>query len=207
MDGAAGREKRRPTEILIMPLAQHLQIALKEWASVCNALESGRQIILLRKGGIYEAAGEFELENPQFLLFPTYLHQNLNMLKAEAHGGFEAAGTEPEQIRISGMGVVEQIIQLTSRGQMDAIDSEHIWTAPLIDMRFNYKPQNPLYLMIVRTYRLANPLVVANSPAYAGCKSWVPLDEPVDTSGALPVVEDSQFEARQRKIVNAIAGK
>jgi len=190
-----------------MPLAQHLQIALKEWASVCNALESGRQIILLRKGGIYEAAGEFELENPQFLLFPTYLHQNLNMLKAEAHGGFETAGAEPEQIRVSGMGVVEQIIQLTSRGQMDAIDSEHIWTAPLIDMRFNYKPQNPLYLMIVRTYRLANPLVVANTPAYAGCKSWVPLDEPVDTSGALPVVEDSQFEARQRKIVNAIAGK
>ncbi len=183
-----------------------LQIALKEWAAVCNALETGRQIILLRKGGIYEAAGEFELENPQFLLFPTYLHQNLNMLKPEAHAGFEPAGAEPAEIRISALGVVDQIIQLKSRSQMDAIDAEHIWTALLIDMRFNYKPQNPLYLMIVRTYRLAQPQVVANTPAYAGCKSWVPLDEPIDTSGALPVLEDSQFEARQRKIVNAIAG-
>jgi hypothetical protein len=190
-----------------MPLPQQLQVALKEWDSICNALETGRQIILLRKGGIYEAAGEFALENPQFLLFPTYLHQNLNMLKPEAHAGFEVAGTEPEQIRISAMGVVEQIVQLESRAQMDAIESEHIWTAPLIDMRFNYKPQNPLYLMIVRTYRLANPRVVANTPAYAGCKSWVPLDDPIDTSGALPVLADSQFEARQRKIVNAIAGQ
>lgn len=183
-----------------------LQIALKEWASVCNALETGRQIILLRKGGIYEAAGEFELENPRFLLFPTYLHQNLNMLKPEAHGGFESAGAEPAQIRISAMGVVDHIIQLKSRQQMDAIDSEHIWTAPLVDMRFNYKPQNPLYLMVVRAYRLAAPQVVANTPAYAGCKSWVPLDEPIDISGAAPALGDSQFEERTRKIVNAIAG-
>jgi hypothetical protein len=189
-----------------MPLPAQLQIALKEWASVCNALETGRQIILLRKGGIYEAAGEFELENPQFLLFPTYLHQNLNMLKPEAHAGFEPASVEPAQIRISAFGVVDHIIQLKSREQMEAIESEHIWTAPLIDMRFNYKPQNPLYLMIVRTYRLVKPQIVTNTPAYAGCKSWVPLDAPIDTSGALPMLEDSQFDARQRKIVNAIAG-
>ena len=37
--------------------------------------------------------------------------------------------------------------------QMDALDGEHIWTAPLIDMRFNYRPQNPLYLLLVRAFR------------------------------------------------------
>src|SRR5215469_5485226 len=105
-----------------MPLADPLSVALKEWASVCIALEYGRQIILLRKGGIYEAAGEFELENPQFLLFPTYLHQNLNMLKPEAHAGFEPANSEPAEIGISLMGVVERIIQLKSRQVMDALD-------------------------------------------------------------------------------------
>jgi len=45
-------------------------------AVVCSALEAGRQIILLRKGGIYESAGEFEIEHRQFLFFPTFLHQN-----------------------------------------------------------------------------------------------------------------------------------
>jgi len=190
----------------VSSIPAQLQIALKEWASVCHALETGRQVILLRKGGIYESSGEFELENPQFLLFPTYLHQKLNMLKPEAHVGFEAASAEPAEIRISVAGVVSQIVQLHSRTQMDAIESEHVWTAPLLDMRFNYKPQNPLYLMTIRVYRLRSPLVVANTPAYAGCKSWVPLDKPIDTAGAVPVLEDSQFEAKQRKIANAIAG-
>jgi hypothetical protein len=189
-----------------MYLHQSIPIALKEWASVCSALETGRQIILLRKGGIYEAAGEFELENPQFLLFPTYLHQNLNMLKAEAHAGFHSASAEPAEIRITAAAIVTQIIQLKARSQMDAIEAEHIWTSPLIDMRFNYKPQNPLYLLFVRAYRLPAAHLIANTPAFAGCKSWVPLDTPIDTSQAVPVLDNSQFEAKQRKILDAIAG-
>src|SRR5258708_6249199 len=92
-----------------------LQIALKEWATVCAAFETGRQMLLLRKGGIYESGGAFELENREFLLFPTYLHQNLNMLKPEAHGTFEPKTAEPEQIRLSAAGVVTDIIQLANR--------------------------------------------------------------------------------------------
>ena len=33
-----------------MPVESQLQVGLKEWASVCNALADGKQIILLRKG-------------------------------------------------------------------------------------------------------------------------------------------------------------
>src|SRR5687768_2828423 len=172
-----------------MALPNSLAIALKEWATVCHALETGRQMLLLRKGGIYESAGEFELENPRFLLFPTYLHQNLNMLKPADQAGFEPRSSEPAQIRISGAGEVTDIVQLESRAQMDALDAEHVWTTPLIDMRFNYKPQNPLYLMLVRAYRLNAPVAVENTPAYAGCKSWVPLDEAVGTGDVAPVID------------------
>lgn len=187
-----------------MDLPSSLQIALKEWATVCSALETGRQMILLRKGGIYEAAGEFELENPQFLLFPTYLHQNLNMLKPEAHGGFAAVSAEPGEVRISAAGVVTDIVQLRSREQMDRIENEHVWTKPLVDMRFNYKPQNPLYLMLVRTYRLREPITVANTPAYAGCKSWVPLDQPIGTGDAIPVFDDHRYDSRRKRIMELI---
>lgn len=182
-----------------------LQIALKEWATVCQALEDGRQMLLLRKGGIYEAAGEFEPENPQFVLFPTYLHQNLTMLKPEAHAGFEPRSAEPAQVRLSAAGVVTDIVQLKDRAQMDALDDEHVWTKPLIDMRFNYKPQNPLYLMLVRAYRLEQPVAVENTPAYAGCKSWVPLDGPVITGNAVPVLDDVKHEMRRRSILERIA--
>jgi len=37
--------------------------ALKEWATVVNALESGKQTVILRKGGILETASGFEVES------------------------------------------------------------------------------------------------------------------------------------------------
>lgn len=181
-----------------------LQIGLKEWATVCAALESGRQMILLRKGGIYEAAGEFELENPQFLLFPTYLHQNLNMLKPDVHAGFAAMSAEPGEVRISAAGAVTDIIQLRSREQMERIEDEHVWTKPLVDMRFNYRPQNPLYLLLVRAYRLTEPVTVENTPAYAGCKSWVPLDDPIETAQAIPVIDDARYDVHRAQILESI---
>lgn len=156
--------------------------------------------MLLRKGGIYESAGEFELENREFLLFPTYLHQNLTMLKPEAHAGFEPRTTEPQQIRLSAAGVVTDIIPVRSRAQIDALNEEHIWAEPLIDMRFNYKSENPLYLLLVRTYQLHEPVMVANTPAYAGCKSWVPLEQPIATGDALPVLDDVMYEFRRKKL-------
>ena len=96
------------------------------------------------------------------------------------------------------------IARLRSRAQMDALDDEHVWTAPLIDMRFNYRPANPLYLLLVRAYRLAHPVTLENTPAYAGCKSWVPLDEPVETPGATPVMDDAAYDARRRRILQRL---
>ena len=172
---------------------------------MCRALEQGRQTVLLRKGGIYEAAGEFEVENREFLLFPTYLHQNLKMLKPPEHAGFEPRSAEPEQVSISAAGLVTDIIELKSRAQIDAIDDEHVWTSPLIDMRFNYRPENPLYLLLVRAYRLQRPTSLANTPAYAGCKSWVPLDQPIEVGDVLPALDDAKYAARRTSILERVA--
>ena len=186
-------------------LPDQLKIALKEWAVVCDALETGNQIILLRKGGIYEASGEFELENPQFILFPTYLHQNAGMLKPALRDSPKPVTTEPDKIELRTAGAVTNIIQLNDRKQIDAIDDEHVWATPLIDMRFNYKPQNPLYLMIVRAFRLPKPIIVANTPAYAGCKSWLPLDESISLAGLAPALDDAAFEARRNSILHRLS--
>ena len=184
---------------------QTLNVALKEWATVCRAHEQGRQILLLRKGGIYESAGEFEVEHREFLLFPTFLHQNLNMLKPVDQEGFVAHAAEPAEIAIASAGVVTDIIELKSRRQMNAIDDEHVWTAPLLDMRFNYRPENPLYLLLVRAYRLHAPVTVANTPAYAGCKSWVPLTQPIETGDAQPVLDEAHYDARRKSILDPFA--
>jgi hypothetical protein len=181
-----------------------LQVALKEWSTVCRAFETGRQMLLLRKGGISESAGEFQVEHREFLLFPTFLHQNLNMLKPTDQGDYTPHDEEPGEVAISCAGVVADIIQLKSREQMNKIDDEHIWTAPLLDMRFNYRPDNPLYLLLIRAYRLHAPVTIANTPAYAGCKSWVPLELPIEIGDALPVMDDVKFEMRRKSILDRI---
>ena len=89
---------------------------------------------------------------------------------------------------------------------MDAISDEHVWTPPLIDMRFNYRPENPLYLLLVRAYRLHSPILIDNTPAYAGCKSWVPLDHAIPTGDALPVLDDLRYDMKRKQIIDRLAG-
>ncbi|MBC8109083.1 MAG: DUF1802 family protein [Anaerolineae bacterium] len=187
-----------------MPPPDQLNVALKEWHTVCRALASGRQTILLRKGGISESMSGFDVEHRQFLFFPTFVHQQLPMLKPEAQVGFAPHASEPLTIAIELAAEIVDIIQLKHRAQMDALESEHIWTPPLIDMRFNYRPQSPLYLLIVRTYRLAKPVTLQNAPAYAGCKSWVPLKQAVECADATPAIADDTFAKRADSIRRAL---
>src|ERR1700722_16121744 len=173
-----------------------LNVALKEWATVIRALETGRQIILLRKGGILEQGPkrQFTMDQHEFLLFPTYLHQSRGELKSEIE--FEPTASEPGEVSITAAGVVSDIVQVKSREEIDRLNDEHIWTPSLIDMRFKYKPDKPLDLILVRAYRLHEPVTLPNTPAYAGCKSWVPLEQPIATGDAMPVLDDVKFEYR-----------
>jgi hypothetical protein len=182
-----------------------LDVALKEWNSVVSALQSGRQILLLRKGGILEQGGKnrFSITHNEFLFFPTFLHQSRGELKPDV--AFEPASAEPDVVRITSAGVVTDILKAESRDQVARLDDQHIWSKSLIDMRFNYKPQNPLYLVLVRAYRLHEPIELANTPAYGGCKSWVPLEHSIATGNATAVLDDVKYQHQRKVILDRLA--
>jgi hypothetical protein len=181
-----------------------LNTGLKEWAAVCHALETGRQLILFRKGGIHESAGEFELDHREFLLFPTYLHQKLEMIQPAERAEVEENHSEPATVQIRAAAEVTDIRQLKERGQLDALQHEHIWMPALLDTRWNYRPENPLYLLILRVYRLAEPRIIENSLDYAGCKSWVPLKENIKTTNATPAMTDGEFACRTHAMLDIL---
>ena len=56
---------------------------LKAWATVVKALAHGKQTVILRKGGILETASGFNIESNEFLLFPTWEHQEKIFVKSE----------------------------------------------------------------------------------------------------------------------------
>jgi hypothetical protein len=152
-----------------------------------------------------ESNNEFELEHRRFLFYPTYVHQNPAHTKPEWRSRIEARAAEPEKVTLEGFGEARQILEVPSRQAMDRLFDLHPWDTPLIDMRFAYRPEKPLYLVVVRAYRLAAPVAVENTPEYAGCKSWVPLTHPIDVSRATPVLPDSTLDDIEARIRHAFA--
>ncbi|MGD9633645.1 MAG: DUF1802 family protein [Pirellulales bacterium] len=186
-----------------------LQVALKEWAVICDRLLSGDQAILLRKGGIEEVdgPGRFRLKASRFALFPAWLHQRPDRIKPQWRDQVDVRTAEPAEITIHGFGEVAHIWQVPSRESIDALDDLHSWTADQLDMRWNYKPHQPLYLLAVRAYRLAHPKMITNNPTYAGCKSWVELEtvDAIDDHDAVTAIGDATFSEIVARIESTLS--
>ena len=96
--------------------------------------------------------------------------------------------------------------KVPSREAFDSLDDLHPWDTPQIDMRFNYKPDRPLYLLAVQAYRLPAGAVIPNRDAFSGCKSWVPLPpaDAVDVRGAQRAIPEGAFEMLLNRIDDAM---
>ncbi len=171
---SATRGRNKIPNLLIETM---LDIALKEWNCVCDWLTEGQQAILLRKGGIHEEQGPgvFQMEHDRFLLFPSWAHQNPKLLKPEFAAGVEAMD-EPDAVTIQAWAEPAFIKVVPDRPWLDAIGDLHCWNDAYLDMRWQYKPERPLYLLVLRVYTLAESVEILNRRSYAGCRSWVPLE-------------------------------
>lgn len=171
-----------------------LSIAFKEWAVVCRALANGRQSLILRKGGIAEDGGTFRPEHSEFLLYPTYFHEQRSGVKPEflpILEEAEAAKPPIGEIGFTHFVRVESVSQVMDLASTAALDSLHIWTSDVVKQRFHYRTPG-LFVLNVRVFRLAAPAVRPERPEYAGCKTWVTLDRPVSIDDAVPVPERKQ---------------
>jgi hypothetical protein len=181
-----------------------MNVALKEWSAVENALLEARQIFLLRKGGIAEAhRGGFQARHSEFLIFPTFEHQHLDSLRPEFH---RLAEPQPEGVIAlrSLARVVETLPAPASRDAWAELDRYHIWSAPLLDMRYRYRPDLPLHILVLQVFRLPKQFTVPDRPSYAGCKSWVYLTEEIDPADAHPVIGESAFAERKAELRAAL---
>jgi hypothetical protein len=73
-----------------------------------------------------------------------------------------------------------------------------------------WKAREPLYLLLLRVWRLNAPQQIAYRSEYGGCKSWIELTEPISTQGAVAVLGDRAYDeqvANVRKTVAETVGK
>ena len=172
-----------------------LQHALKEWAVICRALAEGRQALLIRKGGIAESGGEFEVEHRRFWLFPTYVHQQKAGIVPEAAPLLEQVDADrpyPGIVRLSYFAEVAVIYHVRELADAWKLASLHCWSRETVQSRFEYRRPG-LFVVAVRVYRSPQAIALPDTAEYAGCRSWVELDHALPTEEATPVLEEETF--------------
>jgi hypothetical protein len=182
--------------------------ALKEWAVAIHALEKGKTIMLLRKGGIREHGGRFQVAHEQILLYPTYEHQQACMLKSEYANLVKPIipGWHPETVTISSWAKITDILPISEESIVNALLPFHIWNQSFISLRLKWKPSQPLYILLLRVYKLPQSAEIPYRQEYGGCKSWIDLAASLPLDSAEPALSDFDYTlltAEIQKIVTA----
>jgi len=174
--------------------------AFKEWAVVCRALATGRQSLILRKGGIADEGGLFRPEHERFLLYPTFLHQQRDCIKPEAMALLEdAISNEPPAgiVRFTHWVEVTSVRQIAKLEQALALDPLHVWSAETVKKRFHYR-QPGLYCLALRVHQLEDAHEEPVLSEYDGCKTWVELRNGIGEANSTLVAGDPQDRLSQK---------
>jgi hypothetical protein len=180
-----------------------MNIGFKEWALVCQELASGRQSLILRKGGIAEGRAGFRFQHADFFLFPTLFHEQVSKLKLPPETPLPAL--PPEVHTLTHRVFVEWTRDLTDWAQIQRLAPFHLWTEKVIRERFEYDQKRSVSLAFVRVRRLAEPLVFADSPKYGGCRSWVDLPPAPSPDLGDPVLGETAHRAAEAAVLEALA--
>jgi hypothetical protein len=171
----------------MIALANHT--ALKEWSNVIDALGQGSQIVLLRKGGIADAT--FGIEAERFYLYPTYFHQG---------------ETAPRpSVTITHWCEVVKVLEARDAGELRRLERFVVIPRDTLEARGRFRPDQALRVIGVRTFALAQPANIAFRDAYGGCLSWISLDEEIDVTGSVPVLDERTLQARLQEVTVELA--
>ena len=181
--------------------------ALKEWAVLCDAMARGDIVAMVRKGGIREQRGGFAVRHDRFLLYPTFFHAREDELAPRFRATLAGAGASRPSagiVRLSLVADVAAVWQVTDLDSLRAIERDHglAWTA--VESRFNYRGVPGVQVVAVRASRLPATAELPDVRRYAGCVSWVELEDDVDVSGACAVLDASSFDARMTRLRDAL---
>ncbi len=158
------------------PIDEICRFALKEWAVVCRALETGVQSVLLRKGGISEPGGTFRCEHDLFWLYPTRFHQGAEALTPAGAALLPGLTipADPATVHISLLARVHAMHRITDPGQLAPYLDLQILSHAVVLQRFHYK-RPELFVLEVECTPAPTPFTVRETPEMAGCHSWVDL--------------------------------
>lgn len=155
--------------------------ALKEWANAIEALGRGEQVLLIRKGGIADPT--FGVEAERFYLYPTYFHQPE---AAPADGG----------VAITHWCEVARTWRIRELDALDRLAPHVVFPRDVLETRYRFRADQALHVLGVRTFALPHAVTIEAKPEYAGCRSWVSVDDEIPIDGSVPVLREDELQAK-----------
>ncbi|MFA6288245.1 MAG: DUF1802 family protein [Opitutaceae bacterium] len=181
--------------------------AFKEWQVITEALGSGEQTIILRKGGISEGRAGFQIEANRFWLFPTQFHAQREKTKPAAAKWFPPVGTTPAapaNITLRYFADIVQTSFLTRWEDVAALDPLHFWTEAAVREKFEWDQPPGLHALVVRIHCLNTPVTLPLTPDMGGCKSWIGVPCGFADTPSSPVLDDRAFASRLVEITRVL---
>jgi hypothetical protein len=197
-----------------------MPIAFKEWAVTVRALAEGEQLITLRAGDIRDPERDFQVEHDRFFLYPTFDHQNYNLVR-ESHQpelrraleegvwpdgepslqslGVAGLLQQPDRVRIRAWAEVAGHFTVTDPRCVDALSPFYVWTTDYAEKRLAWKRRHPLHVLLLRTYRIPRPVTVKVKDEYGAHSPWFELQRELPFEGT-PVLSDDEFERAAEEI-------
>jgi len=186
-------------------------IGFKEWQVVCDALSSGRQSLILRKGGIHEGRDGFSFAEEEFFLFPTRFHGQAGRV---TEGRFQepADWQVGETVKIKHFAEVCWARTLEDWEQVRALEDYHIWTEETIRERFFWAGKGmesgSIHVALVRVAALSRAWQFQYESGFGGCRSWIRLPEPPVgwREGLQTVIGDDAFATLSERVDSLLGG-
>ena len=165
---------------------------------MCDALATGRQSILLRKGGIHEGRQGFSFAHDSFFLFPTRFHTQDGQVR-EGQTPTLPEWQPGDLLRITHHAEALWAVTLTDWDQVAALHPYHIYAEATVRERFDWQGKGmtsgSIHVALVRVRELATPWALPYAASFGGCRSWIQLPDPPVAwqTEARPVLADDRF--------------
>lgn len=179
---------------------------LKEWGVAVEALGRGRQIVIVRKGGIHEK--DFDVYQHGFWLFPTREHQRADLLQPAFQPDLDAylaRPHDPASVSIAYWARATDVFEIFESATVEALTDHYIWTNEYAQERLTWRPKKPLRIVLLRVSARPEPVAVPLRPEYGGCRSWTDLADPIPLGDLRPVLTDAEYAAQADPVRRILA--
>ena len=147
------------------------------------------------------------------MLYPTYEHETERVGDLQPCFGQwlweeEERKPRPAEVRIEAAAEVTDVVRVDDREKLLRLAPQHIWSPQFIHGRYDWEPYKPVFVLLLRAYRLADPTnascACASTAAAGHGLNWPNL---LTTAGAVPAVSEERYARRRELALSLLTGE